>query len=191
MKFVQLAFILGVLALPAGAAAARSDSLNAFTPTVLPVLVQVDAHGTVTDVSPAVELAPKLKQLLRANVDEMISGPAIDTKGRSVSSQFIINLALQASPRPDGDYEVNFAYVSTSPVPGGSWYWVRTDGRQFTLASRHQQRNRGTRIPYQYQQNNSQRSNTQSSQPRINTATSPASAPMPVPASTPDPGKGG
>ena len=190
MKFIPLAFILGVLALPAGTAAASSDSLSAFTPTVLPVLVQVDAEGTVTSVSPATDLAPKLNQLLRANVDEMISGPAIDKKGRSVSSQFIINLALQASPRPDGDYEVNFAYVSTSPVPGGSWYWVRTDGRQFTLASRHRT-DRGTRLPYHYQQNSSQRSNTQSSLPRTNTATSPATTPAPVPAPAPNPENGG
>lgn len=188
MKSVQLALILGVLVASSGAVAARSDSLSAFTPKVLPVLVQVDSHGKVTEVSPATELAPKLDRLLRANLDEMISAPAIDKKGRPISSQFIIHLALQTSPRPNGDYDVNFAFVSTSPVPGGSWYWVRTDGRQFALASRHS-RNRVERIPYHYPQSNYQPNQDQSSLPRINDMASPAATPAPAPTPVPDPGR--
>jgi hypothetical protein len=117
------------------AATATSMSINHFTPRVLPVLVQVDSHGKVTDVSPSVELAPRYDRLLRQTLDEMITKPAND-HGRAVASQFVINLGLQADPRPDGKYDARFVYVSTSPVPPGSWYWVHIDGHRLALRSR-------------------------------------------------------
>jgi hypothetical protein len=55
-------------------------------------------------------------------------------KGHPVSSQFVINLAMQATPRTDGKYDARFVYVSTSPVPSGSWYWVHQDGVRLALA---------------------------------------------------------
>jgi hypothetical protein len=114
---------------------ADSQSLNEFRPGVMPVLVHVDARGKVTDVSPSVELSPKVNRLLRQNLDELITKPATD-HGRPVSSQFVINLAMQASPRADGDYLARFVYVSSSPVPSGQWYWVHIDGHRLALANR-------------------------------------------------------
>ena len=137
MKLTRLAAAFVVMATCAGPAAADSDSLNQFRPKVMPVLVQVNSHGKVTAASPAIELSPGLTRLLRENLDEMISHPATDKHGRPMSSQFVINLAVQATPHSKGNYDVRFAYVSTSPVPAGSWYWVHIDGHRLALAPQH------------------------------------------------------
>lgn len=120
----------------AGVSADDSMSLNQFPRKVEPVLVQVNAQGKVTEASPAYPLTPKLGRLLRANLDEMIRKPAVDKDGKPVSSQFVMNVALRATPRASGDYDVQFAYVSTNPVPNGSWYWVHMDGDRLALADR-------------------------------------------------------
>lgn len=134
MKPIGAFLLLGTLAAGQGASA-TSMSINQFTPRVLPVLVQVDRHGKVTDVSPSVDLSPRYDRLLRQTLDEMITRPAND-HGRPVASQFVINLGLQASSRADGNYDARFVYVSTSPVPPGSWYWVHIDGHRLALKSR-------------------------------------------------------
>lgn len=152
MKLARLSAIFGILALCTGAAAAEPASLNQFRPKIMPVLVQVNSHGKVTEASPSIELSPRLTRLLRENLDEMIGGPATDKHGRPMSSQFVINLALQATPHSKDKYDVRFAYVSTSPVPAGSWYWVHIDGHRLALAPQHpgsfQQRMQAR--PYRY-----------------------------------------
>jgi hypothetical protein len=47
-----------VLVAGANAAMAAPWSLNDFTPRFMPVLVQVNASGRVTDASPAIDLTP-------------------------------------------------------------------------------------------------------------------------------------
>ena len=106
----------------------------------MPVLVQVNAQGRVTDMSPAMELTPQLTRLLRSNVDELISGPAI-VRGKPIASQVVLNMALQATPQEQGNYLAQFTYVSSSPVPNGSWYWVHIDGHRLALAERGSGRN--------------------------------------------------
>ncbi|MEI7037151.1 hypothetical protein [Fulvimonas yonginensis] len=135
MKTYCSLLLLGSLAASQATLADTSFSLNHFTPRVLPVLVQVDSHGNVTSVSPSEQLAPRYDRLLRQTLDQMITGPAKD-HGRPVASQFVMNLGLQASPREDGTYDARFVYVSTSPVPPGSWYWVHIDGHRLALKSR-------------------------------------------------------
>ena len=49
MKRFQTTLLFGMLSLAASAALASSGSLNEFRPKVMPVLVQVNAHGKVTD----------------------------------------------------------------------------------------------------------------------------------------------
>lgn len=122
-------------AIAGGALAASTGSLNEFPSKILPVLVYVNAQGKVTDASPAMRLPPALNRLLLANLSERITGPAI-VHGKPVPSQFVMNLALITTPRPGGDFDANFAYVSTSPVPPGSWYWVHIDGHRLALANR-------------------------------------------------------
>lgn len=136
MKQYRPLILLGLLVAAAPVVAADSMSINHFTPKVLPVLVQVDSHGRVTDVSPSVELAPRYDRLLRQALDEMITQPAKD-HGRPMSSQFVMNLALRTTPRADGRYDAKFVYVSTSPVPAGSWYWVHMDGHRLALEMQH------------------------------------------------------
>lgn len=133
MKRFHACVLVGVLSVAAGAAVASSGSLSPFKPKVVPVLVQVNSEGKVTSASPAIELSPVIRRLLDKNLDEMITKPAYD-HNRPVASQFVINLALQATPREEGNYDAQFAYVSSVPVPIGQWHWVNLDGLRLALA---------------------------------------------------------
>lgn len=130
----QLRFLAVGLLMAASQAATASNSLSDFPLRTLPVLVSVDASGKVTDASPAMQLPPAIKRLLLTNLDEMISGPA-HSKDKPISSQCIINVALKATRRDDGNYDAGFTYLSTQPVPIGRWHWVNLDGRRLMLAS--------------------------------------------------------
>lgn len=180
----SLKHFIGLSALVITCGAATASGLeNTSVPNVLPVLVNVDTHGKVTGVSPAMELSPKLTRLLRANLDEMINAPATDKDGSPTSSQFVINLALQSSPREQGDYDAAFTYVSTTPVPSGSWYWVHTDGRQLALASQSSQnsirdiRSESDRVPNWRE--NSRMPTNGTDGPRTSAAERPSPAPDP------------
>lgn len=135
MRTQLLSLVAVALLGSTGAAATDLMSLNQFPHRVEPVLVRVDASGKVTQASPAYELPPRVTRLLQDNLDEMIRKPATDKHGKPVPSQFIMNVALQAKPNGAGAYEAYFTYVSTKPVPPGSWYWVHLDGDRLALAS--------------------------------------------------------
>ena len=126
-----------IVALLGGTSAVADDSmsLNQFPHRVEPVLMRVNAQGKVTEASPAYSLPPKMTRLLNANLGEMIHAPATDKHGKPISSQFVMNVALQAEPNGAGAYEAHFAYVSTNPVPPGNWYWVHLTGDRLALAS--------------------------------------------------------
>lgn len=152
MKFLQPALFTAMMLLAGtGTAMASSASLNEFTPKVLPVLVQINAKGKVTDASPAMKLSPRLDRLLRQNLDELINQPATD-HGRPVASQFVANLALTVTPRREGGYDARFAFVSGSPVPSGSWHWVHVDGHRLALA-RQDAFDRGVRLHHAHDMN--------------------------------------
>ena len=180
MKRLSMMFA-GVMAVGASAAMASSGSLNEFRSGFMPVLVHVDAKGKVTEVSPSTELSPKINRLLRQSLDEMISKPATE-HGRPISSQFVVNLAMQASPRQEGDYLARFVYVSSSPVPNGSWYWVHIDGHRLALANRNDFGRQ--RLPFdnrrEYRGENFNYSRTPS--PPIQNTTRNAPSPSPQPA---------
>ncbi len=111
-------------------------SLNAFPVHAVPVLVNVNSKGRITDLASAYQLSPSLNRLLRKNVEEMISQPAVDQTGRAIPSQFVLNLVLDSSQRDDGNYDTLFRYVSTQPVPAGRWAWAHIDGHQLALMDR-------------------------------------------------------
>lgn len=136
MKRLHTMAFFGLLSVAGSVAMASSGALSPFKPGLLPVLVQVDAHGKITEISPAIELSPQIKRLLAQNLGEMITKPAFD-HGKPISSQFVVNLALQTTPLEGGNYDAQFAYVSTAPVPAGSWHWVDVEGRRFALAGPH------------------------------------------------------
>lgn len=99
----------------------------------MPVLVRVDFHGDVTSVSPAIQFTRRVNQLPRKNLEEMITKPATKD-GRAVASQFVMYMTLHASPTSDGKYDMQFGYVSASPVPAGEWHRVRNlDGHRLAL----------------------------------------------------------
>lgn len=132
MKTMTTLVVAGVLALAAGSAGADSMSLTRFRDRVLPVLVKVDTHGKVTRLSSAIELTPRFDRLLRQTVDRWITGPAMD-HGKPVASQFVMKLGMQATARPDGEYDTRFVYLSSSPVPSGEWIWQNEDGHRLAL----------------------------------------------------------
>ena len=147
MKSMMMLAVTTSLALVAGAASADSMSLTGFRDRVLPVLVQVDTHGKVTQLSSAIELTPRFDRLLRQTVDEMITGPAMD-HGKPVSSQFVMKLGMQATARADGEYDTRFVYLSSSPVPSGQWVWLKEDGHRLALVRAEELTGRGTRYRY-------------------------------------------
>jgi ribosomal protein L24E len=133
-RFSLLLIVLGCM-LAVNAAANECDgALNCFRNHALPVLVHVNAKGKVTQVQPAIRLRANVERELRKVLDQMITKPAM-VKDRPVASQFVINLALNATPREDGKYNIHFSYVSAMPVPGGGWYWLHVDGRRLALVS--------------------------------------------------------
>ncbi len=136
-KFNVIA-LSGLLSLSCLAALAESASLDQPTLRFIPVLVQVNAVGKVVNVSPSADLPRSLDRVLRNNLDEMISGPAI-LNGKAVPSQLVVNLELQTTPQTEGKYSAQFAYVSSAPVPAGSWYWAHTSGRRPILTERRSQ----------------------------------------------------
>jgi hypothetical protein len=134
MRTLTKTLILGASLACSGLASAGSWSIAQPKSRFLPVLIQVNEQGAITNVSPAEELPPRVDRLLRQNLDEMISGPA-KLHHQAVASQAIITVALSATKRPSGDYSAHFAYVGKAPVPAGSWFWLHLDGNRLVLAS--------------------------------------------------------
>lgn len=133
MNPIKSLVAVGLLATCFCATAADPTSPTDAQAKVVPVLMQVNSHGKITEAAPAVHLSPKFRRLLRKNLNEMITKPAVDKHGQPISSQFVMNLSLQTTARSDGEYDTRFTYVSTSPVPAGSWHWVHT-GHEVGLA---------------------------------------------------------
>lgn len=126
-KSIVLA-MTGLFAFSGVSADASAVSLLGSRPMVLPVLVRVTAKGGVRDISPARQLTPRFDRLLHADMQALKVIPAREN-GHSVSKQVVINLALKFESRENGRYRARFAYVSMTPVPDGSWYWVHLDHR--------------------------------------------------------------
>lgn len=137
MKRIDLVLLAGAMVMLSGAAVASSAALSASKPKVMAVLVEVNAHGHVTRVLPSIELSPRFQRLLRSDLGEWITRPAI-VKGHAVASQMIVDVALRATPRKDGDYDTRFVYVSSLPSPYGGasahWVWSHNDN-QLALVS--------------------------------------------------------
>ncbi|WHZ18649.1 MAG: hypothetical protein OJF55_000798 [Rhodanobacteraceae bacterium] len=128
MKAFRASLLACAIAAFAGTALASSGSLVEFKPQVMPVVVQVDAQGRVTDILPSEQLTPWLKKMLVKQLDAWIVKPAT-VKGQPVSSRFIIEVAMQTKPRKDGKYDASFVYVKSMPLPyGGALHWDVIDG---------------------------------------------------------------
>ncbi|HET6587571.1 MAG TPA: hypothetical protein VFG67_07370 [Oleiagrimonas sp.] len=124
------ALLMGIAPL----ASADSMSLNRFRNHTLPVLVTVNSQGEVTRIQPAYEVPRAVRPLLKTTLNQLITGPSIHD-GKGISSQAVIQLAVEAVPQDDGKFKVHFAYVEAMPVPYGSWFWNHIDGHQLALQS--------------------------------------------------------
>lgn len=136
MKSLRASLIACTIATFAGTAMASSGSLVEFKPQVMPVVVQVDARGQVTDILPSEQLTPRLQTMLIEQLDAWIIKPAT-VKGRPVSSRFIVEVAMQAKPRKDGNYDASFVYVKSLAMPfAGAVHWnVINGGLELALVS--------------------------------------------------------
>jgi hypothetical protein len=133
MKPYFIAALIGFSALAGTAHAQVGGSLTRFRNHALPVLVQVNANGKITRVEPSIRLSPKTQRMLRGNLEQMITGPAIQD-GHPVGSQLVIQVSLVKNKLDNGNYSARFKYVSAMPVPAGLWYWV-TNGHEVALAA--------------------------------------------------------
>ena len=136
MKPLRASLIACAIAAFSGTAMASSGSLVEFKPAVMPVVVQVDAQGQVTDVLPSEQLAPWLQKMLVKQLDAWIIKPAT-VKGHPVGSRFIVEVAMQAKPRTDGNYDAQFVYVKSMAMPfaGGVHWNVINGGLELALVS--------------------------------------------------------
>lgn len=136
MQSLRTSLIASALAALAGTAMASSGSLIEFKPQVMPVVVQVNADGKVTDTLPAEQLPPNVQQLLVKQLGAWITKPA-EIKGHPVASRFIIEVAMHAKPRNDGKYDASFVYVKSLPLAyGGALHWdVINGGLELALVS--------------------------------------------------------
>lgn len=119
---------------------------------MMPVLVTIGISGKVTDVLPTERLKPSLTRLLRENLQEMVTAPA-RISGRNVRSQVVFRMRLNAVPRTDGNYDIRFVAVDSTPVPIGNWYWLIRDGR-YALADYQSYKNYQDRYPGRLQERN-------------------------------------
>lgn len=136
MKRLRASLIACAIAAFAGTALASSGSLVEFKPRVMPVVVQVDAQGRVTDILPSEQLTPRLQKMLVNQLDAWIIKPAT-VKGHPVGSRFIVEVAMQAKPRKDGNYDASFVYVKSVAMPfAGAVHWnVINGGLELALVS--------------------------------------------------------
>ncbi|MGH8192599.1 MAG: hypothetical protein ACREP2_14270 [Rhodanobacteraceae bacterium] len=136
MKLLRLSLTAATLAALAGTAMASSGSLIQFKSQVLPVVVQVNAEGKVTDILPARQLPPQVSRLLVKQLDAWIVKPLM-VNGRPVATRFIAEVAMRAKPLEDGKYQASFVYVKGLPMPfGGLVYWnVINGGLEVALVS--------------------------------------------------------
>jgi hypothetical protein len=134
MKRFYRSAVASALVMMAGAVTAGApESLTAFTPQVIPVLVRVNSHGKVTKIASSSSLSPAYGRLLASNLDAWITGPAT-SKGKAIEAEMIVNVEIKVSQRADGKYDTYFSYVSSSPSPFPSSHWVTLDGNRLAIA---------------------------------------------------------
>lgn len=133
MKSITLCTLVLALTTAAATASAQLSSPEGITiapvsADLVPVLVRVNKHGQVTSVSAPIRLKASWSRLLRENISEMVTAPAMKD-GKGVDSQVIFMVALQTSERVDGDYDASFTAREIRPAPSGSFSWKVQDGR--------------------------------------------------------------
>lgn len=119
-----IALIIGTFLLLSAACipAAHADSSQPSSRT-LPIIVKVDAKGSVTDITPAYRLSPGFEKLVRETLAKMITSPAYKD-GDPVPSQFVITLGVIKNEAAQGKSNVTLKYLGSKALPDGNWYWI-------------------------------------------------------------------
>lgn len=133
MKRSILLLSAALFCLASGLVSASAKDAHSAQSHVIPVLVNVNAKGEVTDAKPAYKLRPAFVRAIRNTLSKMITKPATN-HGKPIDCQFVVNLAMTTVPRSDGAYGVAFKYISSKALPSGSWYWAKNDTHRLALA---------------------------------------------------------
>jgi hypothetical protein len=133
MKRIALSTLFPVLMAAATGAFAQMPiaegiTISSVSSDLIPVLVKVNKHGDVTSVSAPIPLKASWSRLLRENISEMVTAPAMKD-GKSINSQVIFMVALDTIERTDGNYDASFTAREVRAAPSGTFSWKVQDGR--------------------------------------------------------------
>lgn len=133
MKRIALSVLFAALATASVGASAQMALPEGITiapvsADLVPVLVKVNKHGEVTSVSAPIRLGASWSRLLRENIGEMVTAPAM-RDGKPVNSQVIFMVALNTAERTDGNYDASFTAREIRAAPSGNFSWKIQDGR--------------------------------------------------------------
>ena len=140
MKTTFALTLAALMFLVCGSPAVLAKDAPAVQSHNLPVLIKVNAKGKVTDVTPAFKVRPSFQRLLGDTIRKMITKPAMK-KGKAVSSQLVITLAVLTSKGADGKNATTLKYLTAKPLPPGAWTWARDAQGRLALTSQSTQDN--------------------------------------------------
>lgn len=125
-----LSLALGLAASPLLASGPDAPQASA-SQRVVAALIKVNRAGTITDITPSHPLSQGLLNQLRADLEPVVEKghPASGSRAR----QFVANMALDVTPTGNGNITVSFSLLSSTPLPGGKWFWSISDDRQVRL----------------------------------------------------------
>lgn len=140
MKLSYALTLTAALLLAASWTPAMSSHPAGSNQRLLPVLVNVNTKGEVTDISPAYKVRPGFNHALRETLKKMVTKPAM-VKGKPVRSQFVATFALIPTTSADGKSTVTLKYLKSQALPPDTWYWVhrKPPNDQLALANQHAQ----------------------------------------------------
>jgi len=138
MKLHSRLLLILVLAIASIAAAAAASPGHRSGNRMIPVLVHVNAHGRITDVTPAYHLHPAFVRKLHETLQKMITRPAMK-HGKPVDSQFVMVLALVDKQQDNGKHVVNIRYQTSKSLPPGQWTWIHQSGHGLALSNQNGQ----------------------------------------------------
>jgi hypothetical protein len=134
--FSVIVTLAAVLVLASGFKPAFSKGSNDKGLRIIPVIVHVDSKGKVTEAKPAYELRPAFVRAIRQTLDQMITKPA-RRNGKPIRSQLVVTLGMQIVKTANGKSSVSFRYISSKPLPDGSWFWTHTSDNKLALSNQH------------------------------------------------------
>lgn len=113
--------------------AAHADT-NTGDARTLPVIVNVDKKGSVSEIIPAYRISPGFRNMVRDTLSKMITSPAM-RDGKPVSSQLVITLGVVQKQLAGGKSSVSLKFLASKPLPAGNWHWLLRANKPPALAN--------------------------------------------------------